>query len=288
MQRLALYVVLALVLAELPAGAISNSGATFETGIDPAPSGVSVRAAVGRVQTSSGSHPGPPGGRPDARDIRCWWLLKQGAGDDDSEGYVPVTPRREGMYYTRCIEFVGGVAQQPDLQPPTLTPWPGDPPGAHTGTGIVEDAVNAIVLNTPNLATSPPDATTYVNIPTYFAVTNDVGGGSATAQVDNNAVWATARAELVSVEFDFDDGTEPLACETLGTLWDPAIGGEYEDQPAECPHTYADPGDYEIGVTLIWDIYYRSSDAPGEQLWGQHSRTATHPLLVNELEAVTY
>jgi hypothetical protein len=279
-------------LAIAPAsGASANRGdptAFDNTDVVVAPGGVSVHAAVGRVNVTPGLNPGPPGGRPGARVIRCWWLLKQGSGEDDSEGYIVVTPRSEGYYYTRCIEYVGGSAVRPDLQPPTLTPWPGEPPTAHTANGIVEDAVDSIPLNLPNLETSPPNNTTFVNIATYFAVTNNTGGGTATAQVDNNAIWATARAELTSATFDFGDGAESLKCATLGSLWNPDAGATYEDQPAECPHTYANPGHYNIEVSLVWDIYTTTSTNPAETYWGQHTRSATHPLTVDEIEVVTY
>ena len=249
---------------------------------------VYVRAAVGRVNVTPGASPGPSGGRASARDIRCYWMIKQGSGDNADEGYIIVTPSRPGFYWTTCREFVNGSVINPPLQPPTITEWPGQPPGAHTADGLIDDAVDAIGLELPNLETSPPNNSTFVNIATYYAITNNLGGGTATAEVDNNAIWATATAELSHATFDFGDGTEPLVCETLGNLWNPDAGPTYEDQPAECPHTYANPGNYTTTITLSWNITWQSSDQPVTQPWGQIERSNTHTVTVDELEVVTY
>jgi hypothetical protein len=248
---------------------------------------VYVRAAVGRVNVTPGAAPGPAGGRASARDIRCNWLVREGSGDDAPGDYIVVTPSQPGIYWTTCSEFVGGNAIDPPLQPLTATEWPGEPPGAHTADGLIEEAVDSIGLALPNLETSPPNNTTFVNVPTYYAITNNLGGGTATAEVDNNAIWATATAELDHATFDFGDGGEPLVCETLGNLWNPDAGATYEDQPAECPHTYANPGHFATTITLTWNITWQSSEQPNAQLWGQIERSNTHTVTVHELEAVT-
>jgi predicted NUDIX family NTP pyrophosphohydrolase len=146
---------------------------------------------------------------------------------------------------------------------------------------LARSASSQLVLDLPEVATSPPrGGTQLVGVPVWFWVTN-TRPASATAAVPG--LSATLTAEPVATRVELGDGTT-LACEGPGTAYDaarPSAG-----QHSSCSHAFDDAGPATVRATVEWGLRWTASDGQQGTL-PTVARTTTFTLTIEEAQAVT-
>ncbi len=254
------------------------------TGIGETASGVWVAAAPPgtATQVSSGAAvPGSSGVGGQNPPLRCYWLEGSGSVAE----YSAATSLVPHDWYLFWCDTAGAGVGNVAIAPYRREYIPRAPlgPGTEiTADSLIPRAVEALLLDAPIVATSPPDGRFYVNVPTYLAVTNPNGdGASALARAAGVNLWAYAEARLDSVVFDPGNGDEPLVCDGWGTLYDPAA----PDRPPDCGYTFLEAGATTVEATVTWSITYQASNTPPGP-WGTITRSTTIDAEIRELESV--
>ncbi len=252
---------------------IGESGTGVWVAAAPPGTAVQVLSGAGAPGTAGVGGQSPP--------LRCYWL--EGAGGlAEYSAATSLVPHHWYLFWCNTADApVGNIA----IAPYRREYIPRDPLGAGsevTADSLIPRAVEALQLEAPVVATSPPDGRFYVNVPTYLAVTNPNGDGvSALARAAGINLWAYAEAHLDSVVFDPGTGDPPVVCDGWGTLYDP----EAPDRPPDCGYTFLAAGATTVEATVTWTITYQASSTP-PGVWGAITRSTTIDAEIRELESV--
>lgn len=261
-------VVASLLLAP-PAGAsVGSDSPTPGGGADPTRAVIYAEVVVG-----TGAYRGQ---RP-----ACSWAL---APSDGSLYTVVATydPKKNVSYrlYTKtCGGTVQGVWVP--LVPPRRLPAP-----------TLTPAFMPRWVPTPELATAPPNGSTWVNLGTWFWTTTPwepVRAWAGTFDERGNWVWAETTATPVSMTFAGGDGQAPATCHGAGQVWTPADGDETS---SECMYTYqhssvmAPNGTaFATALAIEWSVSWIGSDGSGGPL-PPITTTTNSAMHVGEIQAI--
>ncbi|MGH3681529.1 MAG: hypothetical protein ACRDT2_14960 [Natronosporangium sp.] len=244
---------------------------------------------------------------------RAWWFSIAWdcyvAARDDLAERDPSWPRRgvgeddSGRpFEIRC--YPPGADQQGTLYMDGFGLWqtsqmiigPESPPGFGGTPSVVPalwvEAVNALAMRGPEIATAPPlDGAALVNLPVWLWT--ETGGRVWPADPLHEVAAAAgqrvdAYAEPTRIEWNLGDGTSPVVCQGPGTAWRRGLDLL---EPDDCHHVYRrasrrEPGGtFEITAVTTWRVWWEINGAfDGETALEVGS---TSPYQVDEIQVVT-
>jgi len=199
------------------------------------------------------------------------------SGIGDWLGKTPSIATSAPIAYRTCTRISDGTGVG------WVTGLPGTPGTAEAPNVavLVAQAQSSLVLELPDVATSPPrGGTQLVGVPVWFWVQN-FNSTAVTAAIPGLAATLTAKPTTTSIKLG--DG-EKLVCDGPGKRYDPALS--YKAQRSPCSHPYDAYGDLSDAVTVTWSLSWTATDGQAGVLPAA-SRTSTFALTIEEAQAVT-
>ncbi len=173
---------------------------------------------------------------------------------------------------------------------------PPDLPGVPTPDVLAELAYERITVPDTEVELNPGATEQVVNLPTWVWLDGArFEPVEVTARIDGYDVWATTRAEPVSLTLD--PGTEDAelhpssgecAINDDGTIGEPYTDGRSDETPP-CGITYLRgthaTGAYDLTASLTWEVSWEGSGGSGGDLPDGVFET-THEITVDEVQAI--
>jgi hypothetical protein len=219
-----------------------------------------------RPPNPDGTPQDPPEGGPPPLDLG----LDCGYVEVDPEswaGFVPPPPSPDAILVFPVCYLNGEQIQSIgwDTAPGWMVPGQDPPPNPAVIAAALNDRVRA-TLQDPVLTTSPdPGQPAVYRTPTFVAVDNWQGTQSDRGCLSGGGVTVcVAIVAEPTLTFDPGDGSDPVACEPGGTVFDESPGSAGVDAqaaPPACAHEYRQrtgvdgrPAAWPGVVTVNWDI----------------------------------
>ncbi len=162
------------------------------------------------------------------------------------------------------------------------------PPVPDVGA-VVAAAQQQLVLDVPEVATSPPrGGTQLVGVPVWFWV-DDAEPTATTATVPGLAATLTATPWTTHVSISGGSGPSTaddvsFDCPGGGTPW--VAGRHGERERSDCSHAFDWHGTHTVDVTVDWALTWTATNGQSGTLPAA-SRTTTFTLRIEEAQAVT-
>ena len=226
-------------------------------------------------------------GKRTGRVVLCVWYPygKSPGGWDDPNGTVAVKSLVSGYLYVIACYYEGQGSFVPGY-PRTVVYISSNfiPGNAVNEREVANYAKNQLLLEYPR-AEIAPAVQQLVGVETWFAVKSRLTYPSKSAQAGDT--WATVRADFSHVTWNFG-AYGMLNCTTDAAVrWNPHLSGSQQDSNCTRVFTRAPAsGRLTAKVTVVWNIYWISSQYYGWQYHSTYSLSSSVPLNIVELQAV--
>lgn len=202
------------------------------------------------------------------------------AADSMAEnGWGPPRGAEPGAWYRR-------ICYNPDGTSTGTIHWVTDPVDP---VALAQQAADRVPIPAPGVGVNPsPSEGAVVGVETWLWV-DPAAWQPVTAQAAAGSVVVTATASPRRVVWDMGNG-DSVMCEGPGTPYDPDRPSE--QQATDCSYTYQrssaqEPsGTFRVTATVVWEVSWSVSGAPGGGSLGTTPRTETVELPVKEIQAV--
>lgn len=252
-------------------------GSSPGTGVSRGPSGKIVRIPIcrpGRATTTptrpgDGSSGGGSGDNDGNYTICTPWAEAYPGHDPAS-----MTPGGPGEEAYLCIRHINGAPVFGPYLPTWLAPGEEPPPSPAEVAADLLAVVEGELLDPDPVGYPAIGVAAVYDIPTFVSVANWQG---EITQEDCDDATGTVCVQLTAtpaLTFDPGDGSEPIACEPGGTVYDPARGTPREQAEAEgaCAHPYtrrtgtADrPDTWTAELTITWTVTWQQTAGGTEE-----------------------
>src|SRR5581483_10356370 len=236
---------------------------------------------VGTEASSGGSGDAVTGG---GGRSNCEWvrLSEDHASTADrmaDSGWGPPRGQEPGAWYRRICYHENGTSTG-------TIHWVNDrvDPAA-----LAQQAADRVPIPLPGVHVNPsPSEGAVVGVPTWLWV-DPAAWRPVTAQASAGTVTVTATAAPRRVVWDMGNG-DRVICDGPGTAYDPSRPGD--EQSTDCSYTYrrssaGAAGDvYTVTATVVWEVTWSVTGAPGGGSLGTSPRSESIQLPVKEIQAV--
>ena len=152
---------------------------------------------------------------------------------------------------------------------------------------LAQQASDSVPIPAPGIGINPtPDEGAVVNTETWLWVN---GWGPVSAQASAGDIVVTATASPRRVTWDMGNG-DRVTCDGPGTPYDRTRPSDV--QSTSCSYTYrqssarAEDGAFTVTATVVWDVTWSVTGAPGGGALGTAPRSESVRLPVKEIQAV--
>ena len=226
-------------------------------------------------------------GKRTGRVVLCVWYRygKAPGGWDDPDGTIALKSLVSGYLYVLACYYEGQGSFVPGYPRAVVYTSSNFIPGnAVNEREVAEYATNLLLFEYPRAALAPA-MQQLVGVETWFAVTSRLNYPSKSAQAGDT--WATVRAYFSHVDWDFGAYGRLRCTNDAAVKWNPKLSGGQQDSNCTRVFTRAPPsGGLMARVTIVWNIYWISSEYYGWRYHSTYSLSSGIPLNIVELQAV--